>query len=135
MVLRNVIVGTGLLLICGQIVKAQNLDSLFFNLYTDSLKKGTYNYINVDGKYSNGRYLPLTDKDLIFTASAGSFEGNSLFIDSSVTDEKILVTVRLKSNPAVRRELYIYIKKYDPPVQLPTKEEVMPKNSRRRKKS
>ena len=28
--------------------KAQKIESIHINLYTDSLKKGTYNYINVD---------------------------------------------------------------------------------------
>ena len=56
---------------------AQKVDSIFFHLYTDSLKKGTYNYINVDGKLDNGRWLPLTAKEIDFTATAGNFEGNS----------------------------------------------------------
>ena len=37
-------------------ISAQNLDSIFFNLYTDSLKKGTYNYINVDGQFTDGAF-------------------------------------------------------------------------------
>ena len=126
---------SGFFLLRAQTIEAQKLDSLFFTLYTDSLKKGTYNYINVDGKYSNGRYLPLTDKDLVFTASAGSFEGNSLFVDSSITEEKILVTVRLKANPAIQRSLYIYIKQYDPPVELPTREDMLPKKSKGRNRN
>jgi hypothetical protein len=36
------------------LTKAQKVDSIFFHPYTDSLKKGTYNYINVDGKLSDG---------------------------------------------------------------------------------
>ena len=28
--------------------KAQKIDNIFVNLYTYSLKKGTYNYINID---------------------------------------------------------------------------------------
>ncbi len=40
-------------------VKAQNIDSIYFHLYTDSLKKEVHNYINVDGLLQNGRYLPL----------------------------------------------------------------------------
>ena len=37
------------LLITASSVNAQKVDSIYFHLYTDSLKKGTYNYINVDG--------------------------------------------------------------------------------------
>src|SRR5690606_5668098 len=72
-----------LLIMQWQPLRAQVPDSLFFYLYTDSLKKGTFNYINVVGKYGNDRYLPLTDKDLIFTADTGNFEGNSLYIDTN----------------------------------------------------
>jgi len=53
--------------------KAQKIDSIYVHLYTDSLKKGTYNYINIDGKLSNGRYLPLDTTDLVFSASDGKF--------------------------------------------------------------
>ncbi len=55
---------------------AQKVDSIYFHLYTDSLKKGQHNYINVDGKLSNGRWQPLTSKDIQFSCSSASFEGN-----------------------------------------------------------
>lgn len=105
--------------------KAQKLDSLFFNLYTDSLKKGTYNYINVDGKYSNGTWLPLTAKELIFSASSGEFDGNSLFIDSNTRDEKVKVKIVLRSNPGVYREMEIYIKKLPETERLKTVDEIL----------
>ena len=92
-------------------VHAQKVDSIFFNLYTDSLKKGTYNYINVEGKLSNGHFTPLTSKELTFVASAGKFDGNSLFIDINCSEEKITVKTTLKANPAMRREIIIYVKK------------------------
>ena len=91
--------------------KAQQVDSICFHLYTDSLKKGTFNYINVDGKLSNDRWLPLTAKEINFTASAGKFEGNSLFIENNIAEEKIIVKAVLKSNPAMFKETTIYIKK------------------------
>ena len=116
--------------------QAQKLDSIFFNLYTDSLKKGTYNYINVDGKYSDGTYRPLTEKDLTFSASAGKFNGNSLFVDSSIKDEKIIVKVSLRSNPQVVKETTIYIKKYESNERLKTIDEILqpPKEKRSKKK-
>ena len=112
----------------GHSATAQKLDSLFFNLYTDSLKKGTYNYINVDGKYSDGRYLPLTAKELVFSCNAGKFEGNSLFLDSSVRIDKVVVKVALKSDSSVSRERTIYIKKYESTEGLKTMKEVMKKS-------
>src|SRR5687768_18191566 len=97
------------MLACGGGAKTQTIESIYFNLYTDSLKKGTYNYINVDGKLSDGRWLPLTAKEINFTASSGSFDGNSLFIDSSFNGKKITVKAILKQNPQIYREVTIYI--------------------------
>ncbi len=106
-------------------VSAQKLDSLYFNLYTDSLKKGTYNYINVDGRFTDGRYLPLTTKELVFSCDAGKFDGNSLFLDSSVKVAKVVVRVALKSDTSVFREKTIYIKTREDNERLKTMEEVM----------
>ena len=88
--MKNILI-TIFLLTTVHCVSAQTLDSIFFNLYTDSLKKGTYNYINVEGHFTDGTYLPLSNKELKFTSSAGKFNGNSLFIDSSFTDDKVTV--------------------------------------------
>ena len=114
------------------ITNAQKVDSICFHLYTDSLKKGTYNYINVDGKLSNSKWLPLTEKEISLTASAGTFNGNSLFIDSNFAEEKVTVKVLLKANPAVSKEITIYIKKMADNERLKTNEEVM-QPARRRK--
>lgn len=106
--------------------KAENkVDSIYFNLYTDSLKKGTYNYINVDGKLSDGRWLPLTSKEISFTASSGTFDGNSLFIDSTFKGQKVSIKATLKQNPSIYREVVIYIKTTDPLEKLKTTEELM----------
>ena len=120
-----------LLIIASKTADAQKLDSLYFNLYTDSLKKGTFNYINVDGRFSDGRYQPLTTKELIFTCDAGKFEGNSLYLDTSVKLEKVIVKVSLKSDPAITRERTIFIKKYEDSSGVKTMEEVMEQKRRK----
>jgi hypothetical protein len=104
---------------------AQKVDSIFFNLYTDSLKKGTFNYINVDARYSNGTYLPLTNKELTFTASCGTFEGTSLFLDKDFKGEKVVVKAVLKSNPSVWKEITIYIKKKEEDEKLKTLDQIL----------
>ena len=113
------------LLCCGIAGKAQKIDSIYFNLYTDSLKKGIHNYINVVGKLKDGSYLPLMGGDLIFKSSAGKWEGNSLIIDSAYTKETVLVHATLKAQPTVTKTIVIYMKKNltEPP--LPTEQEVM----------
>ena len=105
-------------------LSAQQVDSIYFNLYTDSLKKGTHNYINVDGKLSNGRWLPLTSKEIQFSSSACSFSGNELVIPYDFTLDKITVKAVLKSNPTMWLERTIWIKK-KPDGELPTKDEVL----------
>jgi hypothetical protein len=99
------------LLAAGMIVSAQQVDSIFFHLYTDSLKKGTYNYINVDGKLNNGRWLPLTSREIQFTASAGRFEGNSLFIEKRFQQERVTIKAVLKADTTIFKEVNVYIKK------------------------
>ena len=100
-----------LLILCSSFAKAQKIDSIYVDLYTDSLKKGTFNYINIDGRLSNGKYLPLDSTHLIFWASTGKFNGNSLWIDRDFTEEKVNIKVTLRSNPSLHREFAIFIKK------------------------
>ena len=115
-------------------LKAQKVDSIFFHLYTDSLKKGTYNYINVDGKLPNGTWKPLTAKEIRFSSSSGIFSGNELIIPANFKEEKITVKAVLKSNPSISIEKTAWIKKKPDPEILPTQEELMrtkPKNKNR----
>jgi hypothetical protein len=106
-------------------VNAQILDSIFFNLYTDSLKRGTHNYINVEGRFSDGTYLPLSDKELKFSSTGGKFNGNSLFIDSAFAGEKVTVKAVVIRNPRLAKEIDIYIKKSPDNEILPTMDEVL----------
>lgn len=114
--------------------QAQKVDSIFFHLYTDSLKKGTHNYINVDGKTADGKWLPMTTKDIVFTSSACSFSGNDLVIPADFAEEKITIKARLKDNPSGWIEQTVWIKKKPDPEFLPTKDDVMrdPRGKKRR---
>ncbi len=109
-------------------------DSISFHLYTDSLKKGIHNYINVDAKYRNGHWLPLSAKELSFSATAGKFDGNNLIIDTAFKGEKVTIRAVLKSDTAMWKEITIYLKKWEPNERLKTMEEVMQGNDRPRKK-
>ena len=122
--MRNILITISLLLTV-QVLSAQTLDSIFFNLYTDSLKKGTYNYINVEGHFSDGTYLPLSNKEIKFTATGGKFSGNSLFIDSAFADDKVTVKAVVIRNPRLVKQIDIYIKKSPDNERLPTMDEVM----------
>ncbi len=91
--------------------KAQKIDSIYLNLYTDSLKKGTYNYINVDGLMSNGTYRPLDSTQLFFKSSYGKFYGNDLWIDTTDFHEPINIVIMLRSDSSVQKKTTMYIKK------------------------
>ncbi len=105
--------------------KAQKIDSIFVNLYTDSLKKGTYNYINVDGLLPNGKYMPLDSTQIIFWASEGKFSGNSLWLDKDFKHEKVFIKVVLRKNPSISKEFTVYIKKKPDDEKLKTAEELL----------
>ena len=107
---------------------AQKVDSIYFHLYTDSLKKGTHNYINVDGKMSDGSWKPLTSKEIEFTSSDCEFSGNELVIPRDFKGEKITVKAVLKGQPAIWKETTIWIKKKPDPDRLPGKEDVLKRN-------
>lgn len=112
-------------MIIGLAAFSQKVDSIYFHLYTDSLKKGRHNYINVDGKLSNGQWLPLTSKEIQFSSSTGEFEGNDLILPANMKEEKVTVKAVLKSNPAIFKEKTIWIKKLPEPDRLPTKDEIL----------
>lgn len=109
--------------------KAQKIDSIYVHLYTDSLKKGTYNYINIDGRLQNGRYLPLDTADITFSSSDGKFYGNSLYLDPGFSKQKVNIKAVLKSNPSVYKQFDIYIKKIPDPAKLQTLDEIMNESS------
>jgi hypothetical protein len=128
------------LVIISSLAKAQKVESIYVDLYTDSLKKGTYNYINIDGKLSTGKFIPLDSTDIIFTSSDGRFSGNSLWIDRDFKKEKISIKAVLKSNPSMYKEFTMYIKKKPDDEKLKTLDELMNENktnskSSRKKKS
>ncbi len=130
--MRKVLVMVGFILTANA-MSAQKVDSIYFNLYTDSLKKGFYNYINVDGKLANGQWTPLDSTQIRFISDAGFFKGNDLFIDSSYKGETARVKIVLKSNPAMWKETVIYIRKRGFTEFLKTNDEILDEMKRKNK--
>jgi hypothetical protein len=112
----------------------QKIEGIFFNLYTDSLKKGFYNYISVDGKDAKGQWQPLDSSQISFTCNTGFFKGNDLFIDSSYKGETVTVKAVLKTNPSIWKETTIYIRKRPFTEPLKTNEEILSEMKVKRKK-
>lgn len=111
-----------LLVLASAAVKAQSVDSIYFHLYTDSLKKGQHNYINVDAKLSNGRWQPMTAKEVEFSCSNARFEGNELVIPVDFKEEKVTVKAILKANRSIIIERTIWIKTLPDP-ELPRRKD------------
>ena len=126
---------TTILILFAFLSNAQKIDSIFFHLYTDSLKKGTHNYINVDGKLADGKWKPLTAKEITFTASYGTFEGNELILPAKPTVEKLTIKVVLKSDPSLSKAITIWIKKKPDDELLPTADEILKNKSQKNAKS
>lgn len=96
---------------------AQRVESIHYHLYTDSLKKGTHNYINVDGKMSDGSWKPLTAKEIDFRTDYGKFEGNDLILPERPNVLKVTVTASLKADKEKTKQVTIWIKQQpDPPL-------------------
>ena len=104
---------------------AQKIDSIYFHLYTDSLKKEVYNYINVDGKLNNGRYLPLGADKIKFSSNTGNWDGNSVVIAPEYKGDSIWVKAVLIDNPAIWKTRIIYLKKNLNPENLKTEQEIL----------
>ena len=115
--------------------QAQKIDSIYFHLYTDSLKKGTHNYINVDAKLSDGKWKPLSAKELSFTSNYGTFEGNELILPDKPSVDKLSIKVVLKSDPGLWKEITVWIKKKPDDEVLPTAEEILKNKSQKTGKS
>jgi hypothetical protein len=113
---------------------AQITDSLLVNLYTDSLKRGSFNYINIDGRSVDGKYLPLDTAYLEFSSPAGTFYGNSLYLPPDIREEEIEITVVLKQNRSVSKKIMLPIKRSEASGPLPTEEEFY-RNSRKKKRA
>jgi hypothetical protein len=111
---------------------AQQIDSVYVNLYTDSLKKGTYNYINVDGLLDNGRFMPLDTNHVIFKSSHGKFYGNSLWIDTNINVAKVDIQLILKKDNRVIKNLEMYIRTKEEET-LKTEEELLNEMKQQRK--
>jgi hypothetical protein len=122
------------LIFAGKLSFSQKIESIHFNLYTDSLKKGFYNYISIDGKDAQGQWQPLDSNSIVFTCNTGYFKGNDLFIDSSFTGETVTVKASLKNHPSIWKETTIYIRKRPFTEPLKTNEEVLSEMREKRKK-
>lgn len=84
-----------------------------------------HNYISVDGKLSNGNFYPLMTDEVVFSSTAGKWDGNSIIIDSSLAVDSVIITASLKSNPSIKKNVVIYIKKSSFEGEMKTEKELL----------
>ncbi len=114
---------------------SQQIVDIRFNLYADSVKTTIDNYINVEGKLSNGRYIPLTEKEISFSSDYGRWKGNCLLIDKKDNLNAIKITASLKSNPEIQKSTTVYVQKYDDPGYYLTEQDYMNQLRKRQQRS
>ena len=74
---------------------------------------------------SNGQWKPLTSKEIKFSSSACEFEGNELVVPRDFKEEKIKIKAELKTDPAIWKEVTVWIKTIPDPDSLPGLDQVL----------
>lgn len=112
------------------------LEDIYFNMYTDSIKPILNYYVNLEGKFSNGRVFPLDTSFATITADQGTMNGYEWILPKEHNFDSVTFVAISKLNPAITKSKTLYLKKYkdprdDPNYQDRTEEEII--NSRRRR--
>ena len=69
-----------------------------FNHYADSVKRDIRFYLNVEGKFSSGKVLPLDTSALRFAASTGTIIGQDLLLEKNDSAKTVTVEAWYKHN-------------------------------------
>lgn len=86
--------------------------NIYFHLYTDSLKVGVYNYINVDAELYDKRFWPLDTSYIYFSSNLGIWSGNSLILNQGISkDTAIRIRCILKADDRKKIDTILYIKR------------------------
>lgn len=111
------------------------IKDFYFHLYTDSLKKEVYNYINVDALLSNGNYWPLDTNYVLLRSTAGAWHGNSLLLGKDSLPDSVVVSATLRTRPALTKSVTIFVKKIPNPDTLPSEKEVLERINQERRRN
>ena len=91
------------------------LKRIYFNLYTDSIKTVLNYYVNVEGEYTDGRYLPLDASTISLTADNGTISGNEWIAPAEIRFEKVTFRAVAKGNPKLHDEITVWLKRAKDP--------------------
>jgi hypothetical protein len=93
----------------------EDLKRIYFNLYTDSIKTILNYYVNVEGEYRNGQFLPLDANSVTITADQGSIEGNEWIAPKDIHFEKVTFRVTAKGRPELHDQVTVWLKRAKDP--------------------
>lgn len=75
-----------------------HLESIRFNHYADSLKRGFRFYLNVEGIFSSGKIYPLDTTTVKFETSAGKLLGQDLLLNSNDAVTRFITVTATNKN-------------------------------------
>lgn len=88
---------------------------IYFNPYADSIKTVLNYYVNVEGEYSDGSFLPLDSSEMILTCDQGRLAGNEWVIPKMLDFQKVTFTVMARENPRLRDTITLWLQKWKDP--------------------
>lgn len=87
------------------------LTGIRFRQYTDSLKRGEYFYVNVEGIYSSGRIFPLDTARVRFAVRGAELHGQDILLDrNDFTTKEIYVDAVYRLNSDMKISTAIPVK-------------------------
>ena len=93
----------------------RRLVRVYFNPYTDSIKTVLNYYVNVEGEYSDGTFLPLDTTEIILRSDVGTMAGNEWVIPKKIDFEKVTFTATARANPKLNATKTLWIQKWKDP--------------------
>ena len=91
------------------------LEEVVINAYTDSIKPILNYYLNVEGKWSNGKVYPLDTRYVTVTVDNGTMKGLEWVAPKERNFEKVNFTVTSRFDPADVKTATLYLKKFKDP--------------------
>lgn len=102
----------------------RDLKRVFFNLYTDSIKTVLNYYVNVEGEFRDGSYLPMDTSYVTISADQGTMSGNEWIAPKDIHFEKVVFTVKVRNREDLRDTITVWLKRFKDPRDAPDYEDM-----------
>jgi hypothetical protein len=76
-------------------------------------------YVNVEGEYSDGTFLPLDTTEIVLRSDVGTMAGNEWVIPKKIDFEKVTFTATSRANPRLNATKTLWIQKWKDPRDAP----------------